>query len=31
MKNSFDEKNLKEINNWLIASKKLALATVIRT
>ena len=31
MKNSFDEKNLKEINNWLKASKKIALATVIRT
>ena len=27
MKNSFDEKNLKEINNWLKASKKIALAT----
>ena len=31
MKNSFDERNLKEINNWLKASKKIALATVIRT
>ena len=30
MKNSFDERNLKEINNWLKASKKIALATVIR-
>ncbi|MDA7582936.1 XdhC family protein [Candidatus Pelagibacter sp.] len=31
MKNSFDEKNLKEINNWLKANKKIALATVIHT
>ena len=31
MKNSFDERNLKEINNWLKAGKKIALATVIRT
>ena len=31
MKNSFDERNLKEINNWLKANKKIALATVIRT
>ena len=31
MKNSFDERNLKEINNWLKASKKIALATVICT
>ena len=31
MKNSFDERNLKEINNWLKASKKIALATVIHT
>ena len=28
MKNSFDERNLKEINNWLKAGKKIALATV---
>ena len=31
MKNSFDERNLKEINNWLKANKKIALATVICT
>ena len=31
MKNSIDERNLKEINNWLKADKKIALATVIRT
>ena len=29
MKNSFDKKNLKEINNWLKGNKKIALATVI--
>ena len=31
MKNSFDKKNLKEINNWLKDNKKIALATVIHT
>ena len=31
MKNSFDERNLKEINNWLKANQKIALATVIYT
>jgi len=31
MKNSFDEKNLKEINDWLKANKKIAIATVIST
>ena len=31
MKNLFDESNLNEINNWLKAGKKIALATVIRT
>jgi len=31
MKNSFDKKNLKEINNWLKAHQKIALATVIHT
>jgi len=31
MKNSFDKKNLKEINNWLKDKKKIALATVIHT
>jgi xanthine/CO dehydrogenase XdhC/CoxF family maturation factor len=31
MKNSFDKKNLKEINNWLKTNKKIALATVIHT
>jgi len=31
MKNSFDKKNLKEINNWLKDNKKIALATVIYT
>jgi xanthine/CO dehydrogenase XdhC/CoxF family maturation factor len=31
MKNSFDEKNLKEIDNWLKANQKIALATVIHT
>jgi len=31
MKNSFDTKNLKEINNWLKDNKKIALATVIHT
>ena len=31
MKNSFDKKNLREINNWLKDNKKVALATVINT
>ena len=31
MKNSFNKKNLEEINNWLKDNKKIALATVIRT
>ena len=31
MKNSFDKKNLKEINNWLKDNKKIALATVVHT
>ena len=31
MKNSFDKKNLKEINKWLKDKKKVALATVIHT
>ena len=31
MKNSFDEKNLKEIDNWLKANQKIPLATVIHT
>lgn len=31
MKNSFDERNLKEINNWLKANQKITLATVIYT
>jgi len=31
MKNSFDKKNLKEIDNWLKDNKKITLATVIRT
>ena len=31
MKNSFDKKNLKRIDNWLKDNKKIALATVIHT
>ena len=31
MKNSFDKKNIKKINNWLKDNKKVALATVINT
>ena len=31
MKNSFDRKNLKKINNWLKDNQKIALATVIYT
>ena len=31
MKNSFDKKKLKEINNWLKDNQKIALATVIHT
>ena len=31
MKNSFDKKILKEINNWLKANQKIAIATVIQT
>ena len=31
MKNSFDKKNLKVINNWLKDSKRITLATVIHT
>ena len=31
MKNSFDKKNLKELDNWLKDNKKITLATVIHT
>ena len=31
MKNSFDKKNLKVINNWLKDNKRITLATVIHT
>ena len=31
MKNSFDKKNLKDIDNWLKDNKKITLATVIHT
>ena len=31
MKNSFDEKILEEANDWIEASNKVVLATVIQT